>query len=319
MNKLEELLKVIDQGVNELDFNGQPKKLYDPMRYILGLGGKRIRPALVLAAYKLFQSDLNKEVVDLALLVEMFHNFTLLHDDIMDGSPLRRGEPTVHVKWDEPTAILAGDLLQILVYKKLHGLDNTSVSSAFDHMAIELCEGQMMDMNFEDEGEVDNTDYLEMIRKKTAVLLAFSLYSGAKLANSTEEQAQKLYELGIHLGVSFQLMDDYLDTFGEHAKVGKRIGGDILEQKKTFLWNEMYKALDQQQRTQLSIWKAELSEETYIKKVSELMRDTQADIKTLALAEEHHKAALNLVSTLDHSNDIDYLNEILVLLDQRKH
>lgn len=317
MNKIAELRTIVEAELSAKIEQGEPKRLYEPIGYILALGGKRIRPAMVLAAYLAYNKDISNDARSLAAIVEMFHNFTLLHDDIMDGSALRRGQETVHIKWDEPTAILSGDLLQIIVYKHLHKIQNTQVLSDFDQMAVELCEGQMMDMEFEESDHVSNEDYLTMIRKKTAVLLAYSLKSGATLANAEPSQADKLYEIGIHLGLSFQLMDDYLDTFGSTAKVGKRIGGDILEQKKTYLWNAMYLALDQSQKADIEQLRSSLSEQEYIDHIVNLMEETGAKRATLELAQEHHRKAQELIKGLHANNDLSYLQDILQALDQR--
>lgn len=317
MNKLDELKSITESKLVELKIDGQPSKLYAPINYILELGGKRIRPALVLAAYLTYDAELSADAKKLAAIVEMFHNFTLLHDDIMDGSAIRRGKPTVHKKWDEPTAILSGDLLQILVYQQLHQIQNDDIISDFDQMAIELCEGQMMDMEFETASEVHNDDYLLMIRKKTAVLLAYALKGGATLAGADTKQSLLMYEIGIHLGLSFQLMDDYLDAFGSSAKVGKRIGGDILEQKKTYLWNEMYRSLDSSKKAEIQQSRSTLSEEDYIEKVKQWMLETEAEKRTLDLAQLHHSQALQLIEELNVKNDLSYLKDILLALDQR--
>lgn len=318
MSKLKELLNDLEPYLQEItSYKQQPDRLYQPINYILSIGGKRIRPAMVLAAYKLYNQEFSKEVFQLAQVVEMFHNFTLLHDDIMDKATLRRGMPVVHQKWDEPTAILSGDLLQILVYNKLAHIGNIEILSLFNKMAIELCEGQMKDMDFETSQEVNNDDYLDMIRQKTAVLLGFCLQSGAILGGATKEQSKELYNLGIEIGLAFQLMDDYLDAFGEKAKVGKRIGGDILEQKKTYLWNSMWTQLSaNEQEELLSTYK--LGDQEIISHVKQKMEATNAKDATLKLAEHYSKKAFNWIESLSIEGDKTYLQEIIQLLAARQ-
>lgn len=299
---------------------GNPTDLYDPISYIIGLGGKRIRPAMVLASYKLFKDKISEDVLKLAECVEMFHNFTLMHDDIMDNANLRRGKETVHIKWNIPTAILSGDLLQILVNQKLSEIGNLEVIQLFNKMAIELCEGQMNDTLFEELEYVSNDDYLNMIRQKTAVLLGFSLQAGAILGGASKKDSQQLYNLGISLGLSFQLMDDYLDTYGSKAKVGKRIGGDILEKKKTYLWNEMWGSISKKEQYELleANHTEEEEEEETITRVRSKMSETQSDVKTLALADSYTKESLELLTNLEIEGDKAYLEDIISLLSSRQ-
>jgi geranylgeranyl diphosphate synthase type II len=318
MKKLEELLKDFEPSLAEIThMSGSPMEVYDPINYILEIGGKRIRPALVLASYKLYNDQYNSEVFELAKAVEMFHNFTLLHDDIMDHSELRRGKPTAHVKWDESTAILAGDLLQIKVYQKLARIGNVQVLDLFNSMATSLCEGQMSDMLFETREDVSNDEYLIMIRQKTAVLLAFCLQSGALLGGASLEESHQLYELGINIGLSFQLMDDYLDTFGQKAKVGKRIGGDILEKKKTYLWNEMWSKLGQDEKHQISAY-YQLPEEETIANISNKMDKIGAKESTLNLANQYSTHSLELIHHIKTRGNKEYLTEIVNILAGRE-
>jgi geranylgeranyl diphosphate synthase type II len=318
MSKLNELLQELKPYLDEItSYDKKPDRLYQPINYILSIGGKRIRPAMVLAAYKLYNQELSEEVLQLSQVVEMFHNFTLLHDDIMDKATLRRGKPVVHEKWDESTAILSGDLLQILVYEKLTKIGNWEVLNLFNRMAIELCEGQMKDMDFESAQAVKNEDYLDMIRQKTAVLLGFCLQSGALLGGATQTESEELYNLGIEIGLAFQLMDDYLDAFGEKAKVGKRIGGDILEKKKTYLWNSMWEKLPPASQ-QAIIRSYDLDEEETIALVKQEMESSGAKNNTLALAESYSKKALNWIESLSVDGDKVYLQEIINLLAARQ-
>ncbi|MFT5817839.1 MAG: geranylgeranyl diphosphate synthase type II [Bacteroidia bacterium] len=317
MNKLKQLLNDLEPAIADIiNQPGSPRAVYEPISYILSLGGKRIRPAMVLAAYKMYSNTYSDEVLKVAQAVEMFHNFTLLHDDIMDNSPLRRGQETVHIKWNDATAILSGDLLQIEVYEKLAEVGNVEILKLFNAMARELCEGQMNDMQFEQMDVVSNEGYLDMIRQKTAVLLGFSLQAGAILGGASKEDGKKLYDLGISIGLGFQLMDDYLDSFGETAKVGKRIGGDILEKKKTYLWNEMWSRLDDNERQE--ILKSYSSDSSAIAHVKKAMDESGAKDYTLKLAQEYTVNSLNTLKHFNTSGDKVYLEEIVHMLAGRE-
>ena len=216
----------------------EPRNLYDPMVYILSLGGKRVRPVLVLLASEVFGSHY-KKALDAALAVEVFHNFSLIHDDIMDAAPLRRGKSTVHEQWDVNTAILSGDAMLIKSYQFFETYEEgvfKELVELFSKTAIEVCEGQQYDMDFETRDDVGIEEYLKMIEYKTAVLIGASLKMGAVVAKASEENKQKIYEFGRLLGIAFQLQDDYLDAFGDPETFGKQVGGDIIENKKTFLY-----------------------------------------------------------------------------------
>ena len=319
MQKLKQLLLDLEPAIADIiNQPGSPKAVYEPIGYILSLGGKRIRPAMVLAAFKLYKDDYSAEVMQVAQAVEMFHNFTLLHDDIMDNSPLRRGHETVHIKWDDATAILSGDLLQIEVYEKLAEVGNVEILKLFNKMARELCEGQMNDMQFEQMSEVGNEAYLDMIRQKTAVLLGFSFQAGAILGGASKEEGEKLYDLGISIGLSFQLQDDYLDSFGETAKVGKRIGGDILEKKKTYLWNEMWSRIDAatQQEIEAIYAKPELEIIGFLKTK---MDESGAKDFTLELAQDYTSKSLTALDSFTTTKgDKGYLEEIVKMLAGRE-
>ena len=221
----------------QLDYGQAPDTLYAPIRYIMGLGGKRIRPLLTLLAAQLYTDDLT-HIVKPALATEVFHNFTLLHDDLMDQAPLRRGQPTVHEKWNPNIAILSGDVMLVRAYELLFDIDPKLlpvVLRRFSQTAAEVCEGQQWDMNFETETRVGIPQYLDMIRLKTAVLLGFCLELGARLGGASEADAEHLRQFGTAIGVAFQLRDDLLDVYGDAATFGKRVGGDIIADKKTFL------------------------------------------------------------------------------------
>ncbi len=216
----------------------EPKNLYEPIDYILQLGGKRIRPVLTLIASDIFSGDY-KKALPAALAVEVFHNFTLVHDDIMDDAPLRRGHETVHEKWDINTGILSGDAMLILAYQYFENyspLVFQKLAKLFSKTALEVCDGQQLDVDFETRNDVTIDEYIKMITLKTSVLVAAALKMGAIVAEADEEQAQHLYNYGLNLGIAFQLQDDYLDTFGDPETFGKQVGGDIIENKKTFLY-----------------------------------------------------------------------------------
>ncbi len=243
MHSIIELQKIIDDAVIKTTYPAEPKELYEPISYLMSLGGKRLRPALVLMATDLFGGDIN-EALSPALAVELFHNFTLMHDDIMDKAPLRRGKPTVHVKWSESVAILSGDVMFVKAYKMMIQVKPNILSPVleiFNETAVGVCEGQQIDMNFESRAEVSIPEYLEMIRLKTAVLVGGALKIGALIGNASEKDAQHLYEFGENLGIAFQLQDDILDVYGDPEKFGKQVGGDIISNKKTFL---LIKALE---------------------------------------------------------------------------
>ena len=249
-----------------------PKELYDPESYILSLGGKRLRPLIALIACDLFDKD-PKLALNSALSVELFHNFSLIHDDILDAAPLRRGKATVHVKWNTNIAILSGDVMLVKAKQVLEQYDFKEfkkLNSLLNKTAIEVCEGQQYDMNFESEKSIAVNDYIQMITKKTAVLLGCSLKMGAINANAKEEDQTNLYEFGKHLGIAFQLLDDLLDAFATDAeKFGKQIGGDIIANKKTFLLLKAFELADVKQTKALNKL---LKEKDTLKKVSEVLK-----------------------------------------------
>jgi geranylgeranyl diphosphate synthase, type II len=219
-------------------FKSSPANLYDPCKHIVALGGKRIRPVCVLMAIELFTA-INEDAFHSATAIELFHNFTLIHDDIMDNAPLRRGKQTVHEKWNMPTAILSGDVMNVYAYQHLCNVTAQylpAILHTFNTTAIEVCEGQQMDMDFEARNDVSIDEYITMITLKTSVLLACAFKMGAIIGGATDGPAQILYDFGKNLGISFQLKDDYLDAYGTSEKIGKQIGGDILSNKKTFLY-----------------------------------------------------------------------------------
>ena len=237
MKTFNEISQILSTELSQINWSKEPRGLYEPIGYVLSMGGKRIRPVLTLMACNLFSDDL-QPAVNSALGLEIFHNFTLLHDDIMDKADVRRGQPTVHKKWDDNTAILSGDVMQISAYQFMAQTPAAQLKRSLDLFsctAAEICEGQQYDVEFEHRDRVEADEYLEMIRLKTAVLLGASLQIGAWIGGAEDEDAQLLYDFGINIGLAFQLKDDLLDVYGDAATFGKKIGGDILCNKKTYM------------------------------------------------------------------------------------
>jgi geranylgeranyl diphosphate synthase type II len=232
----------------------EPINLYEPVDYILKLGGKRMRPILTLMAADIFSKEY-KKAMPAALAVEVFHNFTLVHDDIMDDAPLRRGKETVHEKWDINTGILSGDAMLILAYQFFENYEPTifqKLAKLFSKTALEVCDGQQLDVDFETRNDVTIPDYINMIRLKTSVLVAAALQMGAIVAETSEENEQLIYDFGLNLGLAFQLQDDYLDTFGDPETFGKQVGGDIIENKKTFLYLKCLESANEEDKKKLT-------------------------------------------------------------------
>lgn len=253
----EHLMKQIHAYIESLPYSRNPKGLYDPIEYVLSLGGKRLRPVLMLLAYNLYKEDVER-IFPQAAAIETYHNFTLLHDDLMDNAEMRRGKPVVHKKWNPNAAILSGDAMLILSYQFMMqdcpAQYVKSVMEVFGQTALEVCEGQQWDMEFETRTDVTVEEYIEMIRLKTSVLLAGALKIGAILGGASEDDAQLLYDFGVRLGLAFQLQDDYLDVYGDPAVFGKKIGGDILCNKKTYMLITALEKADAQTRRELLDW-----------------------------------------------------------------
>jgi geranylgeranyl diphosphate synthase type II len=256
MKTLKELQQIISKAVNELAFPEYPAELYEPISYILSLGGKRMRPAMLLMACDLFGGDA-EAAVSPALAIELFHNFTLMHDDIMDNAPLRRGKMTVHERWNKNVGILSGDVMLVQSYELMMQVQDRllrTVLDIFNKTAVGVCEGQQMDMDFEKRSDVHIDEYLEMIRLKTSVLLGGALKIGALIGGADAENAERLYNFGEHLGVAFQLQDDILDVYGDPEKFGKQVGGDIISNKKTYLLIKALELSDDQLTKELKSW-----------------------------------------------------------------
>ncbi len=265
---------ILEEELKKIPLNSSPAELYDPIRYMLALGGKRLRPSLVLMATELFDSDY-QEAVSAALGIEVFHNFTLLHDDIMDKAPLRRSQETVHKKWNADVAILSGDTMFVKSCELMMQVKENSlreVLTLFYKTAIEVCEGQQFDMNFESEDAVTIESYIHMISLKTAVLLACSLKTGALIAGADKTNANHVYDFGKNIGIAFQLHDDILDVYGDEQKFGKQTGGDILANKKTFLLLKALETANGNALQELNQWlnKKEFDPEKKVKAVKEI-------------------------------------------------
>lgn len=246
----------INAYISRLGYKRPPVGLYEPIEYVLALGGKRVRPMLMLMAYNIYKEEVG-DVLSSAVAIETYHNYTLLHDDLMDKADLRRGNQTVHVKWDDNTAILSGDTMLVLAYKMMAECEPCylkKVMDIFTDTALEIGEGQQYDMEFESRMDVAESEYIEMIRLKTSVLLAASLKIGAVLAGASDEDAANLYDFGVQLGLAFQLQDDYLDVYGDPAVFGKKNGGDILCNKKTYMLINALQRSDEVQYAELMRW-----------------------------------------------------------------
>jgi geranylgeranyl diphosphate synthase type II len=256
MQQLKLYLSLLEKEIARQKYGKQPASLYEPIRYLMNLGGKRLRPMLALLSYSLYKNDA-KAIIPYAVAVEAFHNFTLMHDDIMDKAPLRRGKQTVHEKWNVNTAILSGDVMLVKVYDMFLGLEPEKlkrVLKAFNQCAAEVCEGQQWDMEFETTDKVTEAQYINMIRLKTAVLLGFSLELGAILADASEEDRKALREFGTNIGIGFQLKDDLLDAYADPEKFGKQVGGDIIANKKTFLLIKAQEKVQGKMKKELAEW-----------------------------------------------------------------
>lgn len=254
----DEILVKFNDYLNNLPYDRKPQSLYEPVKYVLSLGGKRIRPTLMMLAYNLYKDD-PESILSSACALETYHNYTLLHDDLMDNADLRRGQMTVHRRWDANTAILSGDSMLVLAYQRIAQCRKdklAEVLSLFTETALEIGEGQQYDMEFERRNDVTETEYIEMIRLKTSVLLACALKMGALLADAPESDCENLYHFGELTGLAFQLQDDFLDVYGDTKVFGKAIGGDILAGKKTFMLINALAQANSSQRKQLEQWLA---------------------------------------------------------------
>lgn len=299
MQDLNTFKQFLEKSLPEGSLLQDPKTLYEPIRYILSLGGKRLRPVLTLMSCSYFGGDY-KKALDAALAVELFHNFSLIHDDIMDEAPLRRGQDTVHEKWDVNTGILSGDAMLILAYRYFETYEPSmfrELAALFSKTAIEVCEGQQYDMDFESRDDVSIPEYLKMIEYKTAVLVGAALKMGAIVAGVSTLSQDNIYEFGRKLGIAFQLQDDYLDAFGDPESFGKQVGGDILANKKTFLYLKALEMGSDEVTTSLRDWFAikDSKVEEKVARVKSLFRKAGSDVVIQNLIKDYtDKAFLHL-------------------------
>ena len=295
--------KIINSELEKCPVNSSPAELYDPVRYILSLGGKRMRPALTLMACSIFSNAVHLAIKP-ALAFEIFHNFTLLHDDLMDNSGMRRGRKTVHEKWDPNVAILSGDVMSILSYRIISESEDKylkEILQLFNETALKVCEGQQWDMNFENRMDVTVDEYLNMIELKTAVLIAACLKAGAISGGGGQLESDLLYEFGKNLGIAFQIRDDYLDVYGDPKVFGKRIGNDILANKKTFLLVRALELSEGKLREELTGWlsRTEPDPGAKVKKVTDIFTSLELDRISRELAVEHYKKAIQYLERVD--------------------
>lgn len=256
MKTADEILKMVNEFLDHLSYDRKPESLYEPIKYVLSMGGKRIRPTLMLLAYNLYKEN-PEDILMNACALETYHNYTLLHDDLMDNADMRRGHLTVHKKWNDNTAILSGDSMLVLAFQRMMQCDTKHLKDILDLFtvtALEIGEGQQYDMEFETRNDVKEEEYIEMIRLKTSVLLACALKIGAILADASAEDADNLYKFGEQIGLAFQLQDDYLDVYGDSKVFGKEIGGDITSNKKTYMLINAFNKANDAQREELTRW-----------------------------------------------------------------
>ena len=307
----------INQAIESLNWEKEPKGLYEPIAYALASGGKR-----TIINGGLLNGSVMDDVVPAALALEIFHNFTLLHDDVMDKAPVRRGRETVHVKWNENTAILSGDQMLIEAYKELAQVPAEKVAGAlkmFNEMATGVCEGQQYDVDFEHASQVTIEDYMMMIEKKTSVLLAYAMKIGGYIAGANESQQEALYQYGLHLGLAFQIQDDILDVYGDPKTFGKKVGGDICANKKTFLLLTALESADAESRAELLQWMmATDRDEEKIAAVTEIYNKLGVREAGEVVMEEHTAIALEQLDKLPQNDATETLRELAEKLATRK-
>ena len=312
----------INNEISKLDWKREPYGLYEPIEYTLAAGGKRVRPQLAMIASQLFGGK-DEEVLPAALALEVFHNFTLLHDDVMDKADVRRGRPTVHVKWNENTAILSGDQMLIEAYKLLSGVPADKlpkVLQLFNKMATEICEGQQYDVDFENQEHVTIDEYLKMIRLKTSVLLANALQTGAYIAGADEQAQEALYQFGINIGLAFQIQDDILDVWGDPKTFGKAVGGDISCNKKTFVYLEAMRRLgDEAKGNELQQWYSQVLEDNTEKIVTVKKIFEQLGVREQCekVVEDYTQKALDILDKLPQNQATEQLRKLADKLNNR--
>jgi len=312
MNSISKYKEITSKYISSLKIEKTPNELYDPIKYILSLGGKQLRPVLTLFTAEIFGTEYQKALYA-ATAIELFHNFSLIHDDIMDDAPLRRGHKTVHEKWNINTGILSGDAMLILAYQYFENYEPTifkELAQLFSKTALEVCEGQQMDINFETRTDVSVSEYIKMIEFKTAVLVGAALQMGAIVAETSDVNKKAIYDFGLNLGIAFQLQDDYLDAFGDIATFGKQIGGDILENKKTYLYLLALQNANTNERLSLEDWfsSTENNSQNKIDEVKSIFEKTNATLATQKQIEDYTNKALaileNLEISAEHKNEL---------------
>ncbi len=319
--RFEKYHKEIDNKLSKIKLKNSPKELYDPIRYVLKMKSKRVRPILAILAYKLIHANW-KTIIKPCLSLELFHNFTLIHDDIMDKAPIRRGKKTIHEKWNKNIGILSGDLLMILAYDMLSDLPKNMLSKTmvrFNEISIKVCEGQQLDMNYQIKNNINEKQYIEMIRLKTATLIGLSLELGGYLAKMNTKDLNNLYKIGELFGIGFQLSDDLLDVYGNKS-FGKKIGGDILENKKTFLSVKAYELSSKKERENLEYWKKNRkSSKEKIIKVTEIFNKLNLKKLTEKKIQSYFDLAYKKLESLKiNKSNKEELNDYLSLLFERK-
>ncbi len=325
MNKASLLLERINDKIAGLCFGNTPANLYDPIYYIMKLGGKRIRPVLTLLSYEMFSQADPLEIIEPALALETFHNFTLMHDDVMDNAPLRRGKVTVHEKWNTNTAMLSGDVMLVRTYDFFLGVQQnqvTGIIGKFNDCAAQVCEGQQLDMDFETRDEVSEQEYLEMIKLKTAVLIGLSMELGSILGGATPEQAGLMKDFGINTGIGFQLKDDLLDAFPGTPGFGKQLGGDIISNKKTYLLIKALETAGEEAQRKLKYWLG-LTEFNPVEKVDAVIsiyNELNIQGKTKTMIQYYFNKGFESFDKLDLPEEpkIELRNYVESLVDRQK-
>jgi geranylgeranyl diphosphate synthase type II len=321
MNSLETYSKLIEKEIASFSFPSNPLNLYDPLRYFMTLGGKRMRPMLTLMSAKLFHKTV-EESMSAALAVELFHNFSLIHDDIMDAAPLRRAKETVHEKWTTNIAILSGDVLFVKAYEEICKNPTHLIPellNVFKRTAVEVCEGQQMDMDFETRTDVSSEEYIEMIRLKTSVLLGCALEMGAIIGETSFENRKALYNFGVHLGIAFQIQDDLLDLYGNPEKVGKQVGGDVLANKKTLL---SILAKSNASDDQLVILQSLQNEQNQTEKLTQtisIFESLNVQEKCKNEMSKHYSRAMDALKSISENVAYDELEELAEFLFHRDY
>ena len=305
MNQLLTYTSFIESEIKALHLPTAPENLYDPLRYFLQLEGKKIRPVLTLLSGELFGGQ-KENVKHAALAIEIFHNFTLIHDDIMDKAPLRRGEPTVHHKWNDNVAILSGDVMLVKAYQQLSKIKSDvlpEVLELFNKTAVEVCEGQQMDMDFENMTNVSQAEYIHMIKLKTSVLLGCALKMGGIICKASVENCNNIYDFGVNLGIAFQIQDDWLDLYGDQTKVGKQTGGDIIANKNTLLSIVAKENANQNQLSELQIMRDLDNPLEKVKRAKVLFEQLNVKENCLEVMKDYHSKAMDSLSKINTTHD----------------